>query len=216
MIKDIITYPTPPSTQYATDVRLFNDEIFSIIDDMHDTIEANSLDGLTAFQIGSYYNIVVIKDEDGSFLDLINPRLLSTKGKITTTEKTAYFPGLSAKVTRHDEITVIYQNKEAENLSHKFSGQKSILVQRKIDYTFGSTFLQKLDKDEKKLFETKLEFGTDIAVSESCPTVFHRDKILKVINIAMIAMVITLIVSLFISEEETISTIWNYQLYASL
>jgi len=42
MIKDIITYPTPPSVQYSTDVRVFNDEILSLIQDMKDTIEANS------------------------------------------------------------------------------------------------------------------------------------------------------------------------------
>lgn len=84
MIREIITYPTPPSVQYATDVRTFNEELFSLIEDMKDTIEANSLDGLAAFQIGSYYNVVVIKKEDGTFLELINPRLISNSGRVTT------------------------------------------------------------------------------------------------------------------------------------
>ena len=89
MIKDIITYPTPPSVEYSTDVRIFNDEMSSLIDDLKDTIDANSLEALTAFQIGSMYNIIVIKKGDGSFLELINPRMFNTSGTVTTVEKTA-------------------------------------------------------------------------------------------------------------------------------
>lgn len=214
MIKDIITYPTPPSVQYSTDVRVFNEEIFSLIQDMKDTIEANSLDGLAAFQIGSYYNIVVVKQEDGSFLELINPRLLNTNGKVTTVERTAYFPGLSANVTRYETISLVYQDREGAQHSMKADGKLSILLQRKIDYTFGSSFINKLDKDEKKLFEKKLEFGSDIAISESCPTVFKRDYIIKLINVTMVAMVILLLVSLFVGEESS-KVIWDYQLYLS-
>lgn len=212
MIKEIITYPTPPSVEYATDVRVFNEDIFSLIEDIKDTIEANSLDGLAAFQIGSYYNVVVIKKDDGTFLELINPRIISTKGKVTTTEKTAYFPNLSAEVTRFETISLIYQDRDAKQHSLKAEGDLSILLQRKIDYTFGSSFLNKLSKDEKKLFQKKLEFGSNIAISESCPTTFKRDYIIKAINALMIAMLALLIGSLFVGSE-TSQKLWNYQIY---
>ena len=214
MIKEIITYPTSPSVQYATDVRVFNENIVSLIEDMIDTMKANDLDGLTAFQIGSYYNVVIIKNEDGTYLELLNPRLLATEDKITTVERTAYFPGLSANVTRHDKISVIYQDREGKDLSMKAEGAKSVLIQRKIDYTFGSTFLQKLDKEEKERFELKLEFGSDIAVSESCPTSFKRDKILSVIKYIYLALFVAIIAAFFV-EEPMQATIWQYQLYTS-
>ena len=216
MVKKITTYPTPPSVNYSTDVRVFNDEMQQVVDDLHDTIEENHLEALTAFQIGSMYNIVVIKKDDGSFLDLINPRLLFTDGKVTTVETTAYFPGLSAKVTRHEKISIVYEDKDLKQHSLKADGDLSILLQRKIDYTFGSSFINKLDADEKKRFETKLEFGSDIAISENCPTTFNRDKILKVINIAMLAMLILFISSFFISDVEILDSMWDYQLYISI
>ena len=77
MVKDIITYPTPPSVNYSTDVRIVNEEIENLIQDIKDTIDANDLEGLAAFQIGSMYNIVVIKKGDGSFLELINPNTIA-------------------------------------------------------------------------------------------------------------------------------------------
>ncbi|MCW8838398.1 MAG: peptide deformylase [Thiovulaceae bacterium] len=212
MVKDIVTYPTPPSVNYSTDVRVVNEEIENLIQDIKDTIDANNLDGLAAFQIGSMYNIVVIKKEDASFLELINPRVIGASAeKITTIEKTAYFPGLSAKVTRDATISIIYEDRNLEQHSLKAEGDEAILLQRKIDYTFGSSFINKLSPDEKKRFSTKLEFGSDIAISESCPTTFNRDKILKVINIAMVVMVI-LLISSFFSESDKL---WDYQLYTS-
>lgn len=215
MVKEIITYPTPPSVKYATDVRVFNEEIFSLIEDIKDTIEANSLEALAAFQIGSYYNIVVVKKEDGSFLELINPRIINQNGRVTTIEKTAYFPGLSAEVTRYETISLVYQDREGKQHSLKADGDLSILLQRKIDYTFGSSFLNKLNKEEKKLFQKKLEFGSDIAISQSCPTVFKRDYIIKVINGLMIVMIILLIGSLFVDDSSS-GQLWEYQTYLFL
>lgn len=215
MIKEIITYPTPPSVEYSTDVRVVTDEIRSLIQDLKDTIDASSLDALTAFQIGSMYNIVVLKQEDGSFLELINPRVFNPQGSVTTTEKTAYFPGLSAKVTRHEKISVVYEDIELQQHSLKADGELSILLQRKIDYTFGSSFLNKLAPEEKKLFEAKLEFGSDIAISEVCPTTFKRDSITKVIKYVLLGMLLLLVGSLFVDDKNTLEELWQYQLYLS-
>jgi len=213
MVQDIVTYPTPPSVNYSTDVRVVDEEIEDLIQDIKDTIKANDLDGLAAFQIGSMYNVVVIKKDDGSFFELINPRVIGASAqKVTTIEKTAYFPGLSAKVTRDANVSIIYEDRDLEQHSLRAEGDEAILLQRKIDYTFGSSFINKLSPDEKKRFATKLEFGSDIAISESCPTTFNRDKILKVINVAMVAMVLLLIGSFFSDSE----ILWDYQLYTSI
>ncbi len=213
MLKEIIKYPEPPSVEYSTDVRIFTDEISSLIEDLKDTIINNSLEALTAFQIGSMYNVIVLKQEDGTFLELINPRMLSTKGSITTRESTAYFPGISARVTRHEKISVIYEDRKLQQHSLKAEGDFSILLQRKIDYTFGSSFLNKLSQEEKIIFEKKLERGSDIAISESCPTIFKRDYILKVINFSMLFMILLFLSSFFITSEEGDNFLWSYQLY---
>ena len=214
MVKDIITYPTPPSVEYATDVRLFDENLFTLIDDLKDTINANKLNGLAAYQIGNYFNVVVIKQGD-EFLELINPRVINPVGKVTTEETTAYFPGLSAKVPRYEKISVIYQDRESNQHSLKADGELSILLQRKVDYTFGSTFLNKLSKEEKKRFEKKLEFGSNIAIPESCPIVSYKDYLNKLSNIFLVMIALLLVSSFFISDETTLENIWDYQKYIS-
>ena len=216
MTREIIQYPTPLSVKFATDVRFFNDELFSLIDDLKDSINENNFVALSAFQIGSYYNVVVFKDEEGSFVEMINPRLISHSGKSPGIESTSYFPGFSAEIVRFENISIVYQDRDSNDASMKFSGELARTLQRKLDYTFGATFLQKMSKEEREKFESKLEFGSDVGVGDYCPTTFKRDYILKFINVSMILLFLSIIVSLFIDAEETLSSIWNYQLYSSL
>ncbi len=214
MVRDITRYPSSPGVEFGTDVRIFNEEIHTLIQDLKDTIIENEMEGLAAYQIKNYFNVIVVKKEDGEFLELINPRILSNSGKQIVTESTAYFAGFTAAVPRYEKISLIYQDREGTQQSLKAEGELSILLQRKIDYTFGSTFLSKLTKKEKELFENKLDSGSNAGkVDESCPTTFFRDKILKVPNIIMVFMLVLLMASLFVSDKETLSSLWVYQTY---
>ena len=213
MVKDITRYPTSPGVEFGTDVRIFNEVIHTLIQDLKDTIIENKIDGLAGYQIKNYFNVIVVKKEDGSFLELINPRILSNSGKQIVTETTAYFHGFTAEVPRYEKISLIYQDKDGVQQSLKAEGELSILLQRKIDYTFGSTFLSKLTKKEKDLFESKLDSGSNAGSVEVCPTTFFRDKILKVSNILMIGMLPLLTASFFVSEKELLSSLWTYQTY---
>jgi len=216
MIKDIIQYPTPLSVQYATDVRLFNDDLFSLIDDLKDSMNENNLEGLAAFQIGSYYNVIVVKDENGEILELVNPRLITHKGSIETQESTAYYPGRSAKIKRYEEISIVYQDRNGTDKSLQASGSLAIVLQRKIDYTFGASFIHKMSKTQKEMFENGLDFSGDVGVADYCPTTFKRDKIIVVINVVMILMLLNLIASFFISDASILSQMFHGQMYAAL
>ena len=212
MIKEVITYPTPLSVEYAIDVRAFNDELFALIDDLKDTINENNLDALSAYQIGSFYNVIVVRNDEGNLIEMINPRLISHEGKITTTESTAYYPGKTAQIQRFETISVVYQDRNAVDKSIQARGEFSIRIQRKIDYTFGATFVQKMSKEEKERFEKSLQNG----INKDCssPT-FFRDKILKLINVVLLFMLLPLVASFFIEDEKTLQTLWMYELYTT-
>ncbi len=208
MIREIITYPAPTGVEYAPDIRAFNEELYAFIDDLKETAGANNLEGLSATQLGSYYNLVVVKDGD-EYLELINPRILSKKGSVQTTETTSYFPNVSAELTRYKTISLVYEDRYGEAHSLKADGEFSILLQRKIDYLFGANFLTKLKDEKRDAFEASLNSS-----GMSCPTTqvsFSRDYFVKASNYVMIGMLLFLLVSLFVE----IANAWNYQLYAS-
>lgn len=159
MVKELIKYPTPLSLQYATDVRVFDKELFALIDDLKDTIKENNLEGLSAFQIGNYYNVIVIKDKDNNFIEMINPRLIAHSGLITTHEKTTYYGNIGADIQRYKNVTVVFQDRDANNKSYKASKNEAVTIQRKIDYVFGATFIQKMSKNERDKFENKFQYN---------------------------------------------------------
>lgn len=212
MIKEIISYPTPTGVEYAPDVRTFDDELCTFIDDLKETVEAYSLEGLAATQVGSYYNLVVVK-HNGEFLELINPRVLNKKGQIQTTEFTAYFPNISAQMTRYEKISLVYEDRKGEQHSLKADGEFSILLQRKIDYLFGANFLTKLKDEKRDQFEAALNSN-----GMSCPTgprKFSRDYFVRASNYIMVLMLLLLGASFFVDDKAELLGMWKYQLYIS-
>ena len=214
MIKEIVTYPTTPSLEFGANVRFFNDELFDLIQDLKDTIKANDINALSAFQIGSPLSVIVIKKDDGEFLELINARIFKREGSVTPTETTAYFPNLSAKTSRYETIKLMYEDRGGNQQFLETDGDLSVTIQRKLDYNYGSNFRVRLDEEEKKLFDSKLEFGTDSITNNDCPTVFKRDKILHTFKALFVLGIIGLIASFFVSDElnTTIATVENYTL----
>ncbi|MEA2047568.1 MAG: peptide deformylase [Campylobacterota bacterium] len=212
MIKKIIQYPTVESLEFGGTVRHFDETLLETIQDLKDTITENNLEALSAFQIGSALAVFVIKQEDGSFLEIVNPVIITREGSITPIETTAYFPGLSAKTKRYEKIKITYEDKTGKQQFLTAEGNLAILIQRKCDYLLGSNFRIRLDKEEQKLFDAKLEYGTDAFNNNNCPTTFKRDILLTLIKYGVYVGILGIIVGLFLSPEliATLKTVENY------
>lgn len=212
MIKKITQYPTVMSLEFGGPVRNFDNTLLEIIHDLKDTIEANELSALAAFQIGSPLAVIVIKQNNDQFLEIINPVIIKREGSVTPIESTAYFPGLTARTKRYEKIKLMYEDREGKQQFLSAEGDLAITIQRKTDYLLGANFRIRMTEEEKKLFDTKLEFGTDEIDHNDCPTVFKKDKILHLIKYGFILGVIGLILSLFVDTNmaDTIKIAENY------
>ena len=209
MIQKITTYPTQTSFGFGGTVRHFDENLTQLLTDLKDTITANSLDGLAAFQIGSPLTVMVIK-KDNEFIEIMNPVIFTKEGKITPIEKTTYFPNLTATTTRAKKIKLMYENVKGEQQFLTAEDELGILIQRKVDYLMGSTFLARLSPEEKNLFEKKLASNSNELTLESCPTGLKSDKILNAIKYGVIAGVIALGSLLFLENTEVLKTLEYY------
>jgi peptide deformylase len=215
MIKKIIQYPTPLSVEYATDVRVFDEELFALIDDLKDTITENNLEGLSAYQIGSHYNVIVVKNDEGELIEMINPRLIAHSGRCTTVESTAYYPNKTAEIERYENVSIVYQNRDGNDCSLKASGAFAIVLQRKIDYTFGATFIHKMSKQSKAEFNKQLSHHATVENSDYSPTTFKRDKMVLVMNVMLALMAVGFVVALFIDDVTILSKLWHTIFYTA-
>jgi len=218
MIKEIIQYPTVMSLEFGGNVRHFDDTLLGIIQDLKDTITANDLDALAAFQIGSPLAVIVIKQEGDQFIEMINPVIFKKEGSVTPIETTSYFPGLSAQTKRYQTIKVMYEDRDGNQQFLIDEGDLSILIQRKTDYLLGANFRIRMNEEEKRLFDAKLEFGTDTIDHNDCPTVFKRDRILNLIKYGFIASLLGLLLSFFVDADmtHTLKLLENYLMVSLL
>lgn len=175
MIREIIRYPNPSIRLISANVRFFDDELRQWITDMIDTMRANDLSALSAILVGIQYNIIVIKEGD-TYTPYINARLIKQSDKATFTERSLYYPGISVDVDRFTKVTVIYEDENANPHNRDLEGEEARMFQQYLDYSYGSTFVDRIDKEMKRRISDHLEFGL-VADHRggSCPTVFYRD-----------------------------------------
>lgn len=196
MVQNITQYPTQTGFDFGGAVRHFDESLHTLINDLKDTIEANNLEGLTAFQIGSPLNVIVIKYE-GKFLEIINPIIFTKEGELTPTESTAYYPNLTAVTKRAKNIKITYDDIHGKQQFLTATDDLAVLIQRKNDYLMGSTFISRLSPEEKKIFENKLKGFSDADAQASCNISPFSDSILTVIKYGLILGVLALMGAFF-------------------
>ncbi len=196
MVQNITQYPTQTGFDFGGTVRHFDESLQTLINDLKDTIEANNLEGLAAFQIGSPLNVIVIKKE-GEFLEIINPVIFTKEGELTPRESTAYYPNLTAVTKRAKNIKLMYDDIHGKQQFFTATDDLAVLIQRKNDYLMGSTFITRLSPEEKKIFENKLKGLSDADAQASCNISPFSDKILSVIKYGLLLGIVALIGAFF-------------------
>ena len=216
MVKELVVYPDERIVA-CTDVRDFKDESLPrLIQDMKDTMEAHNLEALAAIQIAHPFNIVVIKQKDGEYLELINPRILKKEGMFDNKERTAYYPDIELTVPRYEKISLIYETPEGETRSMKVEDPwLSTTIQRKIDYLFGGTPLDKVDKHyREKVLEALAGKGLVPESMDVCPTFSRKDYITsftdKILFFMGLSLLTPLLARWFDWSADTVAKIYTF------
>jgi len=216
MVKELVVYPDDRILA-CTDVRDFKDESLPrLIQDMKDTMEANGLEALAAIQVAHPFNIVIIKQKDGSYLELINPRIIKKEGMFDNKERTAYYPDIELTVPRYEKISLVYETPTGEARSMKVEDPwLSTTIQRKIDYLFGGTPLDKVDKRyREQVLEALAGKGMIPESVDVCPTFSRKDYITSFVDKILFFMGLSLLApplaKWFGWSRETLAKIYTF------
>ncbi|WP_292663448.1 peptide deformylase, partial [Nitratifractor sp.] len=172
MVKELVVYPDDRILSCA-DVRDFKDESLPrLLGDIEETMEANGLKALTAMQVAHPFNIVVIKKEDGSYWELINPRILKKEGRFEHKETTSYYPDIEITVPRYEKISLLYEDRDGKPHSIKIEDRElAALIQQQMDFLAGGTPLDRVDKNyREKVLEALAGKGLVPMTGDVCPT----------------------------------------------
>ncbi len=216
MVRDIITYPDERINIASADVRHFDIELISLIEDLKETIEAHQAQGLAAIQIAVARSVVVVKNEQGKWMEFINPRIIKFEGKTISKESTLYLPDIQEDIPRYEKITFVYQDRMGEQHSMSAEGAFGFLLQRKIDYTFGGTFANKIDKQHRKRVEQKLSIQGNVGNFNATSRISKREYFKSFMGKLLFFEALTLLAPLFDFKKETLQSFYSYDIFATI
>ncbi len=156
---DIHTYPDPVLKMVSKPVETIDERIRTLLQDMAETMYANSGVGLAASQVGVNLRMIVVdanRDEEGSqLLKLINPRITNKTGKFKSEEGCLSLPELIVEADRFETVEVEALQPDGTPTRIQAEGLLSIALQHEIDHLDGILLTDRLSSLRRSLYNKK-------------------------------------------------------------
>ena len=146
-IRNIVKVGDPVLKKTSREVVKFDDRLFTLLDDMKETMYKADGVGLAAVQVGVLKRVVVMDCGDG-YLELINPEITHREGEQVEMEGCLSLPGEYANTIRPEKVKVKAQNREGKWCLYSGEGLKARCFCHEIDHLAGFVFTDRLAPPE--------------------------------------------------------------------
>ncbi|MDA3907683.1 MAG: peptide deformylase [Sulfurimonas sp.] len=156
----IVEYPDKRLREKSKKVEVFNKELHDLLDAMYPIMVNTNGIGLAAIQVAHAKQVLIlnIPEEDGeqpieNLIEMINPLITQKDGEIIYQEGCLSVPSFYEDITRFENITVNFQDRDANTKTLEANGLLSVAIQHEIDHLNGMLFIDKLSYARRKKFE---------------------------------------------------------------
>lgn len=152
-IRNIVTIDDPVLRKKSRPVVNFDEKLWTLLDDMKETLKKADGAGLAAVQVGILRRAVIVDVGDGKPLELINPEIVETSGDQEGQEGCLSLPGEWGVVRRPEFVRVRAQNRKGQWCMYKGEGLKARCFCHEIDHLDGIVFT---DRAKRMLTDEEL------------------------------------------------------------
>lgn len=130
-------------------VRVFDEYLWDLLDDMKETMHHKNGMGLAAVQVGILKRVIII-EANNMFVELVNPEIIKQKGEDIEEEGCLSVGSVTGLVKRPMEVTVKAQDRYGYNFT--LTGEKYLarVLCHEIDHLDGVLFVDKMIGETKK------------------------------------------------------------------
>ena len=147
-IRNIVQVGDEVLRQKCFAVESFDEKLWSLLDDMKETVKKEQGAGLAAPQIGILRRVVVV-DVDEGYFEFINPVIVQQKGEQSGWEGCLSVRGKSGIVSRPMKVTLRYQDRNGESYLLKTKGFFARAICHELDHLDGVLYIDKATHIEK-------------------------------------------------------------------
>ncbi len=128
-------------------VKDFNERLWSLLDDMKETLELAGGVGLAAPQVSVLRRAVIVLDEEGNPMEMVNPSLTARSQETCGMyEGCLSVPGVRGWVERPEKVVVRFQDRFGEVKTLHLEGLQARCVQHEIDHLDGHLYTELTDQ----------------------------------------------------------------------
>ena len=154
MVVPILKYPDLILRRKALPVEKISERIFTLVDNMVETMLRSEGVGLAANQVGSLNRIFVLnstpQEDTPKPIAVVNPEILDQEGKVVEEEGCLSFPELYLKTARSEMIRIQAKNLYNETFVLDATGLLARAIQHEIDHLNGVLIIDYVDETEKE------------------------------------------------------------------
>lgn len=159
---EIVLYPDPVLRRKALEIQDFGEKWAELGKEMLDLMYRTQGVGLAAPQVGISQRLLVLnpsgkQDEPDSELILLNPEIVSKKGKEWDSEGCLSFPGISGEVQRAIKIRVRGHSPLGEELEIGAEDFLARVIQHEMDHLNGIVFIDRFSPADKIRMRGEIE-----------------------------------------------------------
>ncbi|SRR5690554_3014959 len=156
----ILEFPDPRLRTIAEPVKVVDDSIRQLVDDMFETMYDARGIGLAATQVNVHKRVVVIdlsEDKSGQLV-LINPEVTVLEGEpLAMQEGCLSVPGFYEDVTRIEHVLLKALDREGKPYELEATGLLAVCIQHELDHLNGKLFVDYLSNIKRTRIRQKLE-----------------------------------------------------------
>ncbi len=145
-IRNIVTIEDPVLRKTSRPVVNFDEKLWTLLDDMWETLKKAEGVGLAAVQVGILRRVVIVDVGDGKPLELINPEIVEESGEQEGQEGCLSLPEQWGIVKRPQFVKVRCQNRKGQWCMHKGEDLKARCFCHEIDHLDGIVFTDRVKR----------------------------------------------------------------------
>ena len=145
-LRNIVKIGDPILAKKSRAVEKFDERLWTLLDDMKQTMYEAQGVGLAAVQVGILRRVVVIDCGDG-YIELVNPEIISFEGEQRVEEGCLSLPGECGVTLRPAVVRVKAQDRNGKWCIYKGEDLKARCFCHEIDHLDGIVFTQRLAPD---------------------------------------------------------------------
>lgn len=145
MNRQILQKDDPVLHKVCHPVTKFDNKLAALLSDLTETLKTAGGLGLAAPQVGILRRACIVMDEDESYIELVNPEIVSESGEQEGFEGCLSFSGMYGMVKRPMEVTVKAQDRKGNPVEYHRTGMTARCFCHEIEHLDGHMYTEHID-----------------------------------------------------------------------